>query len=66
MYKPAVSSVIMLSFPGNADLIGTRTADVTEQVTPSMLATLAPATVATAGEAMLDVLVTSGRPQTGT
>ena len=45
VYKPAVSSVIMLTFPGNADLMGTRTADVTVQVTPTISATLAPASI---------------------
>ncbi|WP_329476265.1 S8 family serine peptidase [Kribbella sp. NBC_01484] len=48
-YKPAVSSVIMLTFPGNGDLMGTRTADVTVQVAPTISATLAPASVRLGG-----------------
>ncbi|MGZ0149112.1 S8 family serine peptidase [Kribbella sp. WER1] len=43
--KPAVSSVYMLTFPGNADLMGTRTADITVQVAPSMSAVLSPAAI---------------------
>ncbi len=45
VYKPAASSVIMLTFPGNGDLMGTRTPDVTVQVAPTMSATLAPAAI---------------------
>ncbi|WP_233711946.1 Ig-like domain-containing protein [Kribbella turkmenica] len=45
VHKPAVSSVYMLTFPGNADLMGTRTPDVTTQVTPTISATLAPASI---------------------
>ncbi|TDW21643.1 S8 family serine peptidase [Kribbella kalugense] len=44
-YKPAVSSVYMMTFPGNADLMGTRTPDVTVQVAPTISATLAPTAV---------------------
>ncbi|MEV5965468.1 S8 family serine peptidase [Kribbella sp. NPDC051952] len=44
-YKPTVSSVFMLTFPGNADLMGTRTVDVTVQVAPTISATLAPAAI---------------------
>ena len=45
VYKPTTSSVIMLTFPGNTDLMGTRTVDVTVQVKPTISATLAPATI---------------------
>ncbi|MFG1820217.1 S8 family serine peptidase [Kribbella sp. NPDC049174] len=45
VHKPLVSSVYMLTFPGNADLMGTRTVDVTVQVTPTISATLAPAAI---------------------
>lgn len=34
--KPLVSSVFMMTFPGNADLMGTRTPDITVQVAPSI------------------------------
>ncbi|HZX02650.1 S8 family serine peptidase [Kribbella sp.] len=44
-YKPAVSSVFMMTFPGNGDLMGTRSADVTVQVAPTISATLAPASI---------------------
>ncbi|MEI8409922.1 MULTISPECIES: S8 family serine peptidase [unclassified Kribbella] len=44
-YKPAVSSVFTISYFGNADLMGTRTADVMTQVTPTISATLAPTTI---------------------
>ncbi|WP_427889924.1 S8 family serine peptidase [Kribbella sp. GL6] len=44
-HKPSVSSVYMLTFPGNADLMGTRTADITVQVKPTISATLSPASV---------------------
>ena len=47
--KPAVSSVYMLTFPGNADLMGTRTADITVQVAPTMSATLSPASIRLGG-----------------
>jgi hypothetical protein len=45
VYKPAVSSVFMLTFPGNADLMGTRTVDVTVEVAPTISATLVPASI---------------------
>ncbi len=45
VHKPTVSSVYMLTFPGNGDLMGTRTVDVTVQVTPTISATLAPAAI---------------------
>lgn len=45
VHKPLVSSVYMLTFPGNADLMGTRTPDITVQVTPTISATLSPATI---------------------
>jgi serine protease len=44
-YKPAVSSVFTISYFGNADLMGTRTPDITVNVTPTISATLAPATI---------------------
>jgi hypothetical protein len=44
-HKPLVSSIYMLTFPGNANLMGTRTADVTVQVRPTISATLSPATI---------------------
>jgi subtilisin family serine protease len=44
-HKPLVSSVYMLTFPGNADLMGTRTPDITVQVRPTISATLAPAAI---------------------
>jgi len=44
-YKPAVSSVFMLTFPGNADLMGTRTPDITVQVAPTVSATLSPSSI---------------------
>jgi serine protease len=34
--KPLVSSVFMMTFPGNADLMGTRTPDITVQVALSI------------------------------
>jgi hypothetical protein len=34
-----------MTFPGNADLMGTRTADLTVQVAPTISATLAPAAI---------------------
>jgi serine protease len=40
VYKPAVSSVLMMTFPGNGDLMGTRTADIAVQVAPTISATL--------------------------
>ncbi|MFF0345056.1 S8 family serine peptidase [Kribbella sp. NPDC004875] len=44
-HKPLVSSVYMLTFPGNADLMGTRTADITVQVAPTISATLSPSSI---------------------
>ncbi|TDW21642.1 S8 family serine peptidase [Kribbella kalugense] len=44
-YKPTVSSVFMMTFPGNTDLMGTRTPDITVQVAPTISATLAPAAI---------------------
>ncbi len=44
-YKPAVSSVFMMTFPGNGDLMGTRTADLTVQVAPTISAALSPASI---------------------
>jgi hypothetical protein len=49
VHKPTVSSVYMLTFPGNADLMGTRTVDVTVQVTPTISATLSPASIRLGG-----------------
>ncbi|MEU8224677.1 S8 family serine peptidase [Kribbella sp. NPDC048915] len=45
VYKPLVSSVFMMTFPGNADLMGTRTVDLTVQVAPTISAVLSPATI---------------------
>jgi subtilisin family serine protease len=45
VHKPLVSSVYMLTFPGNADLMGTRTVDVTVQVRPTISAVLSPASI---------------------
>ncbi|WP_405070825.1 S8 family serine peptidase [Kribbella sp. NBC_01510] len=47
--KPAVSSVYMLTFPGSADLMGTRTVDITVQVAPTISATLSPASIRLGG-----------------
>jgi type VII secretion-associated serine protease mycosin len=44
-YKPTTSSVFMMTFPGNADLMGTRTADITVSVAPTISATLSPASI---------------------
>jgi type VII secretion-associated serine protease mycosin len=49
VHKPAVSSVYMLTFPGNADMMGTRTPDVTVQVTPTISATLSPTAIRLGG-----------------
>ncbi|MFF0266748.1 S8 family serine peptidase [Kribbella sp. NPDC004536] len=43
--KPTVSSVYMLTFPGNADLMGTRSADLTVQVRPAISAVLSPTAI---------------------
>jgi hypothetical protein len=48
-YKPAMSSVFMMTFPGNGDLMGTRTVDVTVQVAPTISATLAPTAIKLGG-----------------
>jgi serine protease len=48
-HKPLVSSVYMLTFPGNADLMGTRTVDITVQVRPTISATLSPAAIRLGG-----------------
>ncbi len=48
-HKPLVSSVYMLTFPGNADLMGTRTPDLTVQVRPTISATLSPASIRLGG-----------------
>jgi hypothetical protein len=49
VHKPLVSSVYMLTFPGNASLMGTRTADVTVQVRPAISATLSPSSIRLGG-----------------
>ncbi|MET9314798.1 S8 family serine peptidase [Kribbella sp. NPDC003505] len=51
-HKPLVSSVYMLTFPGNASLMGTRTADVTVQVRPTISATLSPSSIRLGGTAV--------------
>lgn len=48
-HKPLVSSVYMLTFPGNATLMGTRTVDVTVQVKPTISATLSPPSIRLGG-----------------
>jgi len=48
-YKPMVSSVLMLTFPGNETLMGTRTADITVRVAPTISATLAPTAIKLGG-----------------
>ncbi|MET9314801.1 S8 family serine peptidase [Kribbella sp. NPDC003505] len=48
-YKPLVSSVFMMTFPGNTDLMGTRSVDLTVQVAPTISATLSPATIRLGG-----------------
>jgi subtilisin family serine protease len=48
-HKPLVSSVYMLTFPGNGTLMGTRTPDVTVQVRPTISATLSPASIRLGG-----------------
>jgi type VII secretion-associated serine protease mycosin len=48
-HKPLVSSVYMLTFPGNANLMGTRTVDVTVQVRPTISATLSPSSIRLGG-----------------
>ncbi|HEY3558189.1 MAG TPA: S8 family serine peptidase [Kribbella sp.] len=49
VHKPLVSSVYMLTFPGNAGLMGTRTVDVTVQVRPTISATLSPSSIRLGG-----------------
>jgi serine protease len=44
-YKPPVSSVFMLVFPGNTDLMGTATPKVTVEVKPTISATLSPSSI---------------------
>jgi len=44
-YMPAVSSVFMLVFPGNGDLMGTATAKITVEVKPTISATLSPSSI---------------------
>ncbi|TDO57454.1 subtilisin family serine protease [Kribbella sp. VKM Ac-2571] len=48
-HKPLVSSVYMLTFPGNGTLMGTRTPDVTVQVRPTISAALSPASIRLGG-----------------
>jgi subtilisin family serine protease len=48
-HKPLVSSVYMLTFPGNGILMGTRTVDVTVQVRPTISAVLSPASIRLGG-----------------
>ncbi|TDW70679.1 Ig-like domain-containing protein [Kribbella pratensis] len=48
-HKPLVSSVYMLTFPGSESLMGTRTADVTVQVRPTISAALSPASIRLGG-----------------
>ncbi|MGW6201814.1 S8 family serine peptidase [Kribbella sp. NPDC055110] len=43
--KPIVSSVYMMTFPGNDLMMGTRTKDITVNVTPTLSATLSPASI---------------------
>ncbi|WP_344222436.1 S8 family serine peptidase [Kribbella sancticallisti] len=44
-YKPTTSSVFTMVFVGNADLMGTRTADINVAVAPAITATLAPTAI---------------------
>ena len=48
-HKPLVSSVYMLTFPGNGILMGTRTVDVSVQVRPTISAALSPASIRLGG-----------------
>ncbi|MEU4290928.1 S8 family serine peptidase [Kribbella sp. NPDC026596] len=48
-YKPLVSSVFMMTFPGNGDLMGTRSVDLTVQVAPTISATLSPTAIRLGG-----------------
>ncbi|MFG1820031.1 S8 family serine peptidase [Kribbella sp. NPDC049174] len=49
VHKPLVSSVYMLTFPGNADLMGTRTADITVNVAPTVSSVLSPIAIRLGG-----------------
>jgi hypothetical protein len=53
VHKPAVSSVYMLTFPGNADLMGTRTPDVTVNVAPTISSVLSPTAIRLGGTTAL-------------
>ncbi|GAB2675459.1 S8 family serine peptidase [Kribbella swartbergensis] len=53
VHKPAVSSVYMLTFPGNADLMGTRTADITVNVAPTVSSALSPTAIRLGGTTAL-------------
>ncbi|HWD78309.1 MAG TPA: Ig-like domain-containing protein, partial [Kribbella sp.] len=44
-YKPLVSSVFMMTFPGNTDLMGTRSVDLNVAVAPTISAALTPASL---------------------
>ncbi|NOL45455.1 S8 family serine peptidase [Kribbella sandramycini] len=44
-FKPPYSAVYMLTFPGNGDLMGTRTNDITVLVTPTISSTLSPSSI---------------------
>ena len=57
-HKPLVSSVYMLTFPGNEMLMGTRTADVTVQVRPVISAALSPASIRLGGTTAFSGYVT--------
>jgi hypothetical protein len=43
--KPVVSSVYMVTFPGTDEMMGTRTADITVNVAPTISATLSPTAI---------------------
>lgn len=45
VHKPAVSSVYMLTFPGDGDSMGTRSPDLTVNVAPTISAVLSPTTI---------------------
>ncbi|MFI7066080.1 S8 family serine peptidase [Kribbella sp. NPDC050124] len=53
VHKPVVSSVYMLTFPGNADLMGTRTADITVNVAPTISSVLSPTAIRLGGTTAL-------------
>ncbi|TQJ12129.1 subtilisin family serine protease [Kribbella jejuensis] len=64
-YKPLVSSVFMMTFPGNTDLMGTRSVDLNVAVAPTISATLSPASVRLGQAAKLSGYVApahSGKP----